>query len=205
MKRRFLKTVIAVCTATMMFGMTAFAAPQKMPDGGTFDPQFYAQTYPDVAAAFGTDPNALYQHYKTYGQKEGRQPYDPAINVNQPTVVSTKQYGTGLVIWGATPAIESALNAGLKGDIITLQTRSDGTIIMTESANKSFLDIYTPTAPLKDQNGKAYAGSFYINSVAAKGANTRLLIVYDGFIGIYQYGLEGTSGALLAAETFFET
>lgn len=42
---------------------------------GWFDPVFYAQTYPDVAAAFGTDANVLYAHYILYGQKEGRIPY----------------------------------------------------------------------------------------------------------------------------------
>ena len=39
-----------------------------------FDPVFYANTYPDVKAAFGTDENALYNHYITYGKKEGRKP-----------------------------------------------------------------------------------------------------------------------------------
>lgn len=32
----------------------------------------YADTYPDLMAAFGYDKNALYEHYITYGIKEGR-------------------------------------------------------------------------------------------------------------------------------------
>ena len=61
--------------------MVAFAAPQTMPDGNTFDPEYYAEHNPDVVAVFGTDANALYSHYKTYGIKEGRLPYDGAITV----------------------------------------------------------------------------------------------------------------------------
>ncbi len=37
-----------------------------------FDANFYAQKYPDVVAVVGTDPGALYQHYVTFGCKEGR-------------------------------------------------------------------------------------------------------------------------------------
>ena len=43
-----------------------------------FDPAFYGTTYPDVVQALGTDPKALYNHYITYGMKEGRFPYGGA-------------------------------------------------------------------------------------------------------------------------------
>ncbi len=52
-----------------------YAAPTIMPDGGTFDPVYYAQQNPDVATAYGTDPYALYQHYVTCGRNEGRAAY----------------------------------------------------------------------------------------------------------------------------------
>ncbi len=39
-----------------------------------FDPVFYANKYPDVKAAFGTDPALLYQHYLLCGKAEGRWP-----------------------------------------------------------------------------------------------------------------------------------
>ena len=48
---------------------------KTMSDGGLFDPQFYYNTYPDVAAAFGHNEALLYQHYLLYGKKEGRLPY----------------------------------------------------------------------------------------------------------------------------------
>ncbi|MCR4649403.1 MAG: hypothetical protein K5776_10045 [Lachnospiraceae bacterium] len=37
-----------------------------------FDPEFYAQTYPDVVAIYGNSPEALYKHYREYGKAEGR-------------------------------------------------------------------------------------------------------------------------------------
>lgn len=40
-----------------------------------FDSTRYAADYPDLAAAFGNDRNALYNHYTTNGVKEGRKAY----------------------------------------------------------------------------------------------------------------------------------
>lgn len=44
-----------------------------------FDPTFYANTYPDVASSLKNDADALYNHYVTYGMKEGRYPYAGAV------------------------------------------------------------------------------------------------------------------------------
>ena len=72
-----LKTLLAVIAAAgiLFSSVSVCAAPQTMPDGQIFDPAFYAATYPDVAAAMGTDPAALYQHYVQFGKAEGRLPY----------------------------------------------------------------------------------------------------------------------------------
>ena len=37
-----------------------------------FDADYYASKYPDVVSVLGTDPEALYNHYITYGIKENR-------------------------------------------------------------------------------------------------------------------------------------
>lgn len=89
-------TTIALALAASMTaaGMTVLAAPRKyiarqqyyrqinssttmqeMDDGGLFDPVYYAQKYPEVAALIGTDTETLYQHYKTNGIARGRLPY----------------------------------------------------------------------------------------------------------------------------------
>lgn len=67
-------------------GMTVYAAPETMPDGTMFDAEYYAQTYPDVVAVLGTDKNALYSHYVTYGKAEGRSAVNP---LTTPTVTDT--------------------------------------------------------------------------------------------------------------------
>ena len=51
---------------------TTAAASSDYIDG--FDPVFYANKYPDVKAAFGTDAALLYQHYLLCGKAEGRWP-----------------------------------------------------------------------------------------------------------------------------------
>lgn len=191
MKKKILKTITAVCMATLISSTTAFAAPQTMPDGATFDPQFYANTYPDVAAAMGTDSSALYQHYKTYGQKEGRLPYDPATiaNVNQPTIVSTKQYTPGMVLWAATPLIRMASSYGISNRVYTVQLRSDGIALITRSDDENFLDVCTPTtAPAGKQSEATADESYYVNTVASMGANSRIYQVSDVMLGVLQYG-----------------
>ena len=44
-----------------------------------FDPEFYANRYPDVVSVLGNSTDALYNHYLTYGMKEGRYPYAGAV------------------------------------------------------------------------------------------------------------------------------
>lgn len=67
-------------------GIDADAAPKKMADGTIFDAEYYANTYPDVKAALGTNETVLYQHYKNYGRAEGRKAceiaFDPVFYAN---------------------------------------------------------------------------------------------------------------------------
>ncbi len=62
-----------------------------------FDAAFYAAAYPDVAAVFGNDPQALLNHYLTYGIKEGRL---PNAGTGQ---ISVQQTGTPQETAGFTP------------------------------------------------------------------------------------------------------
>lgn len=77
MKKKLWITMAVVFIA-LTGSMTVCAQPAAMPDGTVFDAEFYAQTYPDVVAVFGTDAGALYQHYLAYGIAEGRLAADPA-------------------------------------------------------------------------------------------------------------------------------
>lgn len=66
-----------------------------------FDAAKYAEAYPDVAAAMGTDPSTLYQHYITCGIAEGRTGYA----TNEETTAKLKVY-----------ALSKTLTQGCKSD-----------------------------------------------------------------------------------------
>lgn len=76
------KKLMGIFIAGLLFqnSITAFAAPESMPDGTVFDAAYYAEAYPDVSAAVGTSADALYNHYLTYGRFEGRHPVAPPAN-----------------------------------------------------------------------------------------------------------------------------
>ena len=61
------KTIVVVLMFVGIFGATSVNAR-----AGDFDPDFYAAQYPDVVAAYGTNPNALYSHYLAFGVNEHR-------------------------------------------------------------------------------------------------------------------------------------
>ncbi len=75
------KLIVGAMAAAMAFGavegagMVTSPARADQEDAGSFDPVYYAALYPDVVAAVGTSPEALYNHYVNFGQKEGRIPY----------------------------------------------------------------------------------------------------------------------------------
>lgn len=91
MKKRIMTALLTL--ALMIMGVVS--VPESAMAAEKFDPAFYATTYADVTAALGTDPKALYDHYITYGQKEGRLPYanaTPGASVDG--IVDTKVVAT---------------------------------------------------------------------------------------------------------------
>ncbi len=83
-KFKLLALTIASALITICNSTVACAAPVQMPDGNVFDAEFYANTYPDVEAAFGRDTALLYQHYVLQGINEGRLPYAGAASTANP-------------------------------------------------------------------------------------------------------------------------
>ncbi len=155
MKHKLLITMAAIVIA-LTGSMTVCAQPAAMPDGTVFDAEFYAQTYPDVVAVFGTDANALYQHYVTYGIAEGRLATNPAAQLpaaqaapaEEPAAleVSPVPYDEGAV-WQLTNAQRAAANLpalawddslwasasqrSLEISVLFSHTRPDGTSCFT--------------------------------------------------------------------------
>ena len=66
MKRK----LIAALVATMMFGSCLNVSAAGLKD--IFNAKYYADQYPDLYDAFGYNEKALYNHFLTYGLKEGR-------------------------------------------------------------------------------------------------------------------------------------
>lgn len=64
--------LLAAITVMLYMGMGTISMAQTLPDGTEFDAEYYASHNPDVVAAFGDDPEALLNHYLTYGKAEGR-------------------------------------------------------------------------------------------------------------------------------------
>ncbi|MBQ6734955.1 MAG: SGNH/GDSL hydrolase family protein [Lachnospiraceae bacterium] len=82
MKKRKAFHIISFVLAAMILALQLFAvptaslrvqaAPVTFPDGTVFDPEYYADAYPEVKAAFGNDSLKLWLHYYQFGRAEGR-------------------------------------------------------------------------------------------------------------------------------------
>ncbi len=112
MKKK-IKKIIMTFAMVLMVMAAVKATTIEAKAAGLFDPVYYAQTYPDVAAALGTDATVLYNHYANFGQKEGRIPYAgaqpgevvdgianataeaPAVTVPAQTAPTTVDIGNG--------------------------------------------------------------------------------------------------------------
>ena len=75
-----IKSVLVLCLAFVMaiatLSLNSIAATDFIPShikSVVFDAKYYSAKYADLAAAFGSDVNALYNHFLGYGVIEGRQ------------------------------------------------------------------------------------------------------------------------------------
>lgn len=99
MRKNWLRTAGTIACAIAFFtGIAAFPAQAAE----RFDPVYYSTAYPDVAAALGTDPQVLLNHYLTFGINEGRYPYEgaapgEAVEEMTETAVDSESGTSGLV------------------------------------------------------------------------------------------------------------
>lgn len=72
-REKFNSKILVFCCALFMFlvmDITVEAKTTTLEDGTVFDSDYYANTYPDLKAAFGYDYNALLNHYLNLGNCE---------------------------------------------------------------------------------------------------------------------------------------
>ena len=109
-----------------------------------FDAKFYAQTYPDVVAALGTNADVLYQHYIQYGKAEGRLGKVPTAQKNGGIVsensyarqvldiVNRERAAVGLSALSWSDELANAANIRAKEMVILCEhTRPNGTSCFT--------------------------------------------------------------------------
>lgn len=123
--KKFLKGFMAAALAVTMAVTPVSsikAAPETMPDGTVFDAEYYAQTYPDVANAVGTDKDALYNHYVTFGKAEGRMACAPTtVQTDQNPIVPSTQSKNPLT--AKTTPTQALVYAGLLPDFMLTDSR----------------------------------------------------------------------------------
>ena len=74
MKKRYTKAIVAVMTGLFVLGSTVTSyAKENMEDYRmVFNAEYYYNENPDLQETIGMDPEALFEHFVTFGAKEGR-------------------------------------------------------------------------------------------------------------------------------------
>lgn len=96
MKKKIMMTLLVMGMMICGSKLTAKALPARMPDGVLFDDDYYAESNPDLMAAYGRNTQLLYRHYVTCGKAEGRKPLsDKYIYPELPAPASEYGYTIG--------------------------------------------------------------------------------------------------------------
>lgn len=67
---QWMKKMSLLLAGAMVLGSTLTVSAASIEE--VFDAEYYSSTYKDLETAFGDNADALYNHYVTYGQNEGR-------------------------------------------------------------------------------------------------------------------------------------
>ena len=152
------RAVAASLAVSMLLSEPIYAKTVTLDNGDVFDSDYYAETYPDVKAAFGTNFDLLLKHYKEYGIKEGRKPSAQA-QVKAPTLVSIsklenkkslKKKCTDIEFQAAydvaasivTPLLNKSREEQLKGIYSAIRSRVDSGAVRYSTSEAHYNDPY---------------------------------------------------------------
>lgn len=147
--KKMISTFAVIASTAILSSLTAYAAPEIMPDGELFDAEYYAEQNPDVVAVIGTDTISLYTHYITMGINEGRLPYSPELSNYDIATIIVDQ---------SRLLVESAIE---KQATTPVETSTSDTIVKELGHGITFISsTYVP-----DYWINQYKGSFHISGV----------------------------------------
>lgn len=131
MKKQILRRFMGIAAAAII--TVTMQSPVQVRAAEKFDPVFYAAVYADVAAVFGTDAEALYNHYITFGQKEGRMPYAGAAG---------GEAVDGIADTTAVAAETSAVTDDTVNGIVTIDKLQNYTSLKKKMTDAEFQTAY---------------------------------------------------------------
>lgn len=131
MKKQILRRFMGIAAAAII--TVTMQNPVQVRAAEKFDPVFYAAVYADVAAVFGTDAEALYNHYIAFGQKEGRMPYAGAAG---------GEAVDGIADTAAVAAETSAVTDDTVNGIVTIDKLQNDTSLKKKMTDAEFQTAY---------------------------------------------------------------
>lgn len=126
------KLVLPVIAAILIFMVNA-----KGVYAAGFDPLYYAQRYPEIANSVGCDEKALYEHYVTIGQKEGR--YQNAEEECAATARAIDLQNAKAT--GNTEAVERIMKEQKKNEAAAATNTTNATAAVSVPIAGSYVDV----------------------------------------------------------------
>lgn len=202
MKTIIKRIIAAIISATMIAGIAISGAfstsiQAEAAKGETnmvialrsaFDPEFYANQYPDVKAAFGTDKTALFNHFMKYGMKEGRM-----MNANFDPMAYTSAYPDIKAICAKddyTKAYEHYVTFGKKEG----RTLTTNTAINKKKAAEAPKLYESPSKTTTYQVSLGHNLTVNISENMYQNSSFRIMKDDRGYAAYYGYDLYDTSG-----------
>ena len=117
----------------------AVNAPAAVSTTESFDAAYYAMANPDVVSVLGTDPGVLYNHYISYGKKEGRRASAGTAAVSVQKAATVKQTAV------QPAAQQQVAQPVVQQQVVQPVTNGDKTVYWTEKGKSYHSSTLCPS------------------------------------------------------------
>ena len=124
----------------------AVNAPAAVSTTESFDAAYYAMANPDVVSVLGTDPGVLYNHYISYGKKEGRRASAGTAAVSVQKAATVQQ-----------TAVQPAAQQQVAQPVVTQS--ASGTYVLNTNTHKFHYPYCSSVNEMNEKNKQNYIGS----------------------------------------------